>query len=126
MKKKCIERNKIRGGCNLRRFLYQRESRDHAEIRVLRRRRLRSLLKTLNHLKYILRLAREDGRGERDDATGSDAESATTGRRNIIRVRVHQPGKQKDIYIHKAHLLNMIVLTVDIKIVDIQRVYTRR
>lgn len=43
------------------------------------------------------------------------AKSATTGRRNIIRVRVHQPGKQKDIYIHKAHLLNMIVLTVDIK-----------
>lgn len=52
--------------------------------------------------------------GERDDATGY-AKSATTRRGNIIRVRVHQPGKQKDIYIHKAHLLNMIVLTVDIK-----------
>lgn len=31
-------------------------------------------------------------------------------RYNIIRVRVHQPGKQKDIYVHKAHLLNMILL----------------
>lgn len=34
----------------------------------------------------------------------------TTRRGNIIRVRVHQPGKQKDMYVHKAHLLNMINL----------------
>lgn len=37
------------------------------------------------------------------------------GQGNIIRVRVHQPGKQKDICVDKAHLLNMFVLTIDIK-----------
>jgi len=78
----------------------------------------------LYHLQVTLRLAPERC-GERDSAKGSDAKSATTGQRNIIRIRVHQPGKQKDIYIHKAHLLNMIVFTVDIKIVDIQKVYNK-
>lgn len=56
--------------------------------------------------------------------TRESAKSATTARGNIIRVRVHQPGKPKDIYVHTAHLLNMIVLHRRYKIVDVQKVYT--
>lgn len=114
MKKKCIERNKIRGGCNLQ-FLLQQ---DLAEVSRFKEKTYPPQI--LCHLRVELRLAPERC-GERDGATGPDAKSATTGQRNIIRVRVHQPGKQKDIYIHKAHLLNMIVF-VDIKIVDTESV----